>query len=75
MMNGVHPAIRQWVREVEALTRPSAVVYCDGSEEEKTRLIGECLATGELIALNQDALPGCYLHRSAPHDVAPAPST
>ena len=45
-------------------------MYCDGSEAERDRLIAECLATGELIELNQQKLPGCYLHRSAPHDVA-----
>jgi phosphoenolpyruvate carboxykinase (GTP) len=66
----MNSAIRKWVSEIEALTRPSAVVYCDGSEDEKTRLLAECLATGELIELNQVKLPGCYLHRSAPHDVA-----
>src|SRR4029453_7653804 len=32
--------------------------------------VAECLASGELIELNQQKLPGCYLHRSAPHDVA-----
>src|SRR5262245_48337077 len=66
----MNSAIRKWVSEIEALTKPSAVVYCDGSEDEKTRLITECLASGELIELNQQKLPGCYLHRSAPHDVA-----
>ena len=64
------PAIRKWVEEISSLTRPEAVVYCDGSEAEEQRLIQECLATGELIELNQEKLPGCYLHRSAPHDVA-----
>src|SRR5215212_4668805 len=63
-------AIRKWVSEIEKLTHPSAIVYCDGSDEEKQRLIAECLTTGELIELNQEKLPGCYLHRSAPHDVA-----
>ena len=70
MMFEMNSAIRKWVSEIEALTRPSAVVYCDGSDGEKRRLISECLQTGELIELNQDKLPGCYLHRSAPHDVA-----
>jgi phosphoenolpyruvate carboxykinase (GTP) len=70
MMFEMNPAIRKWVSEIEALTRPSAVVYCDGSEDEKRRLISECLQTGELLELNQDKLPGCYLHRSASHDVA-----
>jgi len=62
--------IRRWVDEVSALTTPDRIVYCDGSESEKQQLIQESLATGELIELNQDKLPGCYLHRSASHDVA-----
>jgi phosphoenolpyruvate carboxykinase (GTP) len=66
----VTTAIRQWVDEVSRLTRPDAVVFCDGSEAEKDRIIAECLASGELMALNQRLMPGCYLHRSAPHDVA-----
>src|SRR5262249_43552062 len=49
---------------------PDRVVWCDGSEAERDQLTRECLATGELIELNQQKLPGCYLHRSAPHDVA-----
>src|SRR5688572_31426396 len=65
-----HPGIKRWVDEVSALTTPDRVVYCDGSESERDRLIKESLATGELIELNQQKLPGCYLHRSAPHDVA-----
>jgi phosphoenolpyruvate carboxykinase (GTP) len=63
-------AIRQWVEEVTAITQPDRVVYCDGSEQEAKELIQDCLATGELVELNQEKLPGCYLHRSAPHDVA-----
>src|SRR5918998_6221220 len=66
----MNAAVREWVDTIAALTTPSSVVYCDGSAEERDRLIAECLATGELIELNQQKLPGCYLHRSAPHDVA-----
>jgi phosphoenolpyruvate carboxykinase (GTP) len=70
-MNSVVPgSIQRWVEEVAGLTGPDRVAYCDGSEDEKHRLIRECLASGELIELNQGRLPGCYLHRSAPHDVA-----
>jgi phosphoenolpyruvate carboxykinase (GTP) len=65
-----HAAIQQWVDEVGRLTTPDRIVYCDGSEREKEELIQDCLATGELLELNQQRLPGCYLHRSAPHDVA-----
>ena len=66
----MNSAIRRWVTDVEALTMPAAIVYCDGSNAERDRLVAECLASGELIELNQQKLPGCYLHRSAPHDVA-----
>ena len=66
----MNPTILNWVNEIQALTAPAAVVFCDGSSAESTRLIAECLATGELIELNQQKRPGCYLHRSAPHDVA-----
>ncbi len=66
----MNTAISKWVTEVAALTGPSEIVYCDGSEREKAALIEQCLGTGELIELNQQKLPGCYLHRSAPHDVA-----
>ena len=65
-----HSGIRKWVDEVAAMTCPDRIHFCDGSESEKAQIIKECLATGELIELNQQKLPGCYLHRSAPHDVA-----
>ena len=63
-------SITRWVEEVRALTKADRVVYCDGSDGERDRLVADCLATGELIALNQQTHPGCYLHRSASHDVA-----
>jgi phosphoenolpyruvate carboxykinase (GTP) len=69
-MAGQHPAIKTWVDEIEKLTTPDRVVWCDGSEAERDQLIKESVAAGELIELNQQKLPGCYLHRSASHDVA-----
>ncbi|HEX9368788.1 MAG TPA: phosphoenolpyruvate carboxykinase (GTP), partial [Vicinamibacterales bacterium] len=65
-----HAGIRKWVDEVAAMTRPDRILVCDGSEAERDDLITESLATGELIELNQHKMPGCYLHRSATHDVA-----
>jgi phosphoenolpyruvate carboxykinase (GTP) len=65
-----HSGIRTWVDEVAAMTRPDRILFCDGSDSERDDLIKESLATGELIELNQQKMPGCYLHRSAPHDVA-----
>ncbi len=53
-----------------ALCKPSRVVWIDGSEEEKKRLEDEAVATGEIIRLNQEKLPGCFYHRTAANDVA-----
>jgi len=65
-----HQALKQWILEVAAICQPDRIHICDGSEKERDWLTQECLATGELIALNQEKMPACYLHRSAPHDVA-----
>jgi len=59
-----------WVAEMAKLTKPDAIVWCDGSEEEKKRITELCVASGILIPLNPDKRPGCYLHRSNPNDVA-----
>jgi phosphoenolpyruvate carboxykinase (GTP) len=63
------PAER-WVDEVARTTRPSKVVWCDGSEAENQRLVEGMLEDGTLIRLNERAAPGCTLHRSHPSDVA-----
>ena len=65
-----HPEAQGWVRRMAALCQPDSVAWCDGSEEEKNRLLGECLASGELEALNPEKWPDCTLHRSDPNDVA-----
>jgi phosphoenolpyruvate carboxykinase (GTP) len=67
--------IDRWVDETRALTAPDRVVVCDGSEAEREALTAEGLEIGELIALNQDRLPGCVLHRSATDDEARAKLT
>ena len=59
-----------WVDQMAALCKPDKVVWIDGSEEQLEALRKEALATGELIKLNEEKLPGCYLHRSAINDVA-----
>jgi phosphoenolpyruvate carboxykinase (GTP) len=62
--------VLNWVAEMAKLTKPDRIVWCDGSEDERKRLTEECLAEGTLLPLNQDKLPGCFLHRSNPNDVA-----
>src|SRR5215213_8114278 len=65
-----HAGIRRWVDEIAAMTGPDRILFCDGSAAEGAALTAECVASGELIELNQQKMPGCYLHRSASHDVA-----
>ena len=62
--------VLEWVKQVEELTKPKEVVFIDGSEAQLEALRAEAMATGELIKLNEELLPGCYLHRSNPNDVA-----
>src|ERR1051326_7856391 len=62
--------LEAWVDECAAMTRPDNVVWCDGSREEYDRLIKSMLADGAMFPLNQEANPGCFLHRSNPNDVA-----
>ena len=63
-------AVLDWISQVSAMTQPDAVVWIDGSEEQLEQLRAQAVSTGELEKLNQDKLPGCYLHRTAVNDVA-----
>ena len=60
----------QWVEQVAALTKPESVYWCNGTDDERDELTRLMLGTGELIQLNQDTHPNCFLHRSDPDDVA-----
>lgn len=66
----VNQKAKMWIDEMAALTMPDRIVYIDGSEEQLEQLRREAIETGEIIKLNQDLLPGCYLHRTAVNDVA-----
>ncbi|MBR2832297.1 MAG: phosphoenolpyruvate carboxykinase (GTP) [Oscillospiraceae bacterium] len=59
-----------WVEDMVGLTKPDKVVWIDGSEEQLEELRKDGMATGEMVKLNQEKLPGCYYHRSAQNDVA-----
>ncbi|MGN0477809.1 MAG: phosphoenolpyruvate carboxykinase (GTP) [Hominenteromicrobium sp.] len=59
-----------WIDEMKALVNPDQVVWIDGSEEQLEALRKEACESGEMIKLNQEKLPGCYYHRTAPNDVA-----
>ncbi len=63
-------AVLDWIQEKAALTQPDRIVWIDGSEEQLEALRAEACASGELFKLNEEQLPGCYLHRTSPNDVA-----
>ena len=62
--------VLKWLDEVKALVNPDKVIWIDGSEEQLDALRKEAVETGEMIKLNEEKLPGCYLHRTRPNDVA-----
>ena len=66
--NTLNPHVVAWVNETAALCEPERIYWCDGSEEERAQLTEEAVRQGVLIELNQEKLPGCYLHRSHPND-------
>ena len=63
-------AVDAWIREMADMTKPEKIVWIDGSEEQLEALRQEAMATGEIIKLNEEKLPNCYLHRTAINDVA-----
>ena len=63
-------AVLDWIDQQVKLTTPDQVIWIDGTEEQLEQLRAEACATGEIYKLNQEKLPGCYLHRSDPSDVA-----
>jgi phosphoenolpyruvate carboxykinase (GTP) len=62
--------VLQFVEESAAITQPDQIVWIDGSKAQIDALKAEGVATGELIKLNEEKLPDCYLHRTKPNDVA-----
>ena len=62
--------VLSWIDEMKAMVQPDKVVWIDGSEAQLDELRAEACKTGEMIKLNEEKLPGCYLHRTAVNDVA-----
>ena len=59
-----------WVEKMAALTKPAAIHWVDGSQEEYDYLCQQMVDGGTFIRLNQDLWPGCYYARSDASDVA-----
>ncbi len=65
-----NPSVLSWLKDKLALVNPDNVVWIDGSEAQLEELRNQALTSGELEKLNEELLPGCYLHRTALNDVA-----
>jgi len=62
--------VRDWLCGCVELCKPQQVTVCFGGLEERRELFEEGVKSGVFIRLNQEKLPGCFLHRSNPNDVA-----
>ena len=62
--------LNAWVQEVAQLTQPDQIRWCDGSEAERRELEQLMVERGDLLPLNPETHPDCFLHRSHPGDVA-----
>ena len=63
-------AVLSWIDEMTAITKPDKIVWITGEEDQIAALREQAVREGILIKLNPDKLPGCYLHRTDPDDVA-----
>ncbi len=59
-----------FIEETKELCQPANVVWIDGSEAQIEALRQQAVDENILIKLNQEKLPGCYLHRTTVNDVA-----
>ncbi|MFZ9652125.1 MAG: phosphoenolpyruvate carboxykinase (GTP) [Steroidobacteraceae bacterium] len=69
-LSSISKPVGDWVRSVAELTQPDAIHWCDGSDAEYRSLMAELQTSGELLKLNPEHFPNCFLARSHPSDVA-----
>ena len=65
-----HAELDAWVKEVAAHTRPDAVVWVTGSDEEIEQINATLVEAGTFTRLADDKKPNSYLALSDPDDVA-----
>ncbi len=63
-------SVQDFVSKAAELLSPQNMVIVDGTKSQLDMLRKEACNSGELIKLNQEKMPGCYLHRTDRNDVA-----
>ena len=63
-------SVLNWIENMKELVTPDNIVWITGEEAKLEELRKQACSTGEMIKLNEEKLPGCYLHRTAVNDVA-----
>lgn len=62
--------VLDFVNSRAKLVGAGKIVWITGEKEQYDQLTQEAIASGEMIELNQELLPGCLLHRTKENDVA-----
>ena len=62
--------VLDFINQTKELCQPDNIVWVDGSEEQLEAFRKQAVEEKILIKLNQEKLPGCYLHRTTVNDVA-----
>ncbi len=62
--------VEKFVNDSAALCTPDEIVWIDGSDAQLEKLRKQACDSGEIIKLNDEFLPNCFLHRTAINDVA-----
>jgi len=62
--------VKRWIEQCVTMCKPDRLYWCDGSPAQRDELFTQGVEDGTFIKLNQEILPGCYLHRSHSNDVA-----
>jgi len=60
----------KWVEKMARLTKPAAIHWVDGSQEEYDALCDLLVEGGTFVRLNPEKWPGCFYARSDAGDVA-----
>lgn len=69
-INLTNAELKKWVSKMAELCKPSEIYWCNGSDEEYSRICNEMVESGTFIRLNTEKRPNSFLARSHPSDVA-----